>query len=140
MKISQSKKPSYSTEIRFVYQQGKPVAEDFMAEPATIAVRYQKKKTTIFAGLGDKKECADHSARSTAAFAIQKAIDLKRDHVSLCLGDINPEYHRSALEGAILGTYSFSKYQKEKPHQVKEIQIVSDSLSKKESNHLCRIG
>jgi leucyl aminopeptidase len=96
----------------------------------------QKKKATIYAGLGEKKECADHIVRSTAATAIQKALDLKRDHVSLYLGDINPEYHHSALEGAILGTYAFSKYQKEKPHQIKEIQLISGSLSKKDISNI----
>ena len=83
--------------------------------------------------LGWKKDsCTTHSIRSSSARAIQKAVDLKRDKVTIALPQSSlklPGADAAAMEGVILGSYKFSKYKKEKPAVINTLEVTDTGLS-----------
>lgn len=128
MKAKPVRSSRSSTEIRFVYKQKRPTVKDFEADAKKVTVRYEGRTTIVYAGLGEKKDLTPAIIRSAAAAAVRAVADLKRDTVALVLTDL-ADSHDAAVEGALLGSYAFTKYLSEKPHAVKSLDVVSDQLS-----------
>jgi len=133
MKIILTKTPRSSTHIRFITKEGASVIPDFQGEKGAIAVRYVKNDTDIYAGLGEQAKCSIHIVRATAAQAIRRAIELKRERVALVLPTrrecADTHAPAASLEGALMGIYSFSRYKSEKPVRIETLECSGAGLS-----------
>ncbi|MBD3391261.1 MAG: aminopeptidase [Chitinivibrionales bacterium] len=143
MKIKTASRPGSDTHIGFVLKGDmKNAIKDFEAEKDTITVRYKGKRTVIYCGLGERTECTSRTIRAAAAAGIKKAAELKRKAVSVldtpvdCRSDACA---RAAIEGALLGAYSFSKYKSKKPAAVTGIEFVTKEISSQEANDIFRL-
>lgn len=132
MKLSITESAKLDTIITFIFENSNNKPQDFEGKNSKITIRYDKKKTIIYCGLGDKKGCNNDILRASAANAIKKVISLKRTKVSITFPKVTKKSIelKSIVEGAILGTYSFQKYKSEKNTEVKSIEFVSDTLTK----------
>jgi leucyl aminopeptidase len=85
-------------------------------------------KRLLVVGLGPRRELSAESVRRAAATAVRRAGDLGARIVATALvGDGLPARTRAqaVAEGAILGTYSFDRYKKEKSDKaVEELLVV----------------
>ena len=83
----------------------------------------------VVAGLGGRKDLGAEMVRRAAAAGLRRARDLGARTVALeVLGDRLPPRERAhaAVEGAILGTYVFDRYKREKSDKVVEaLRVVS---------------
>jgi len=132
MNITQSQKPHFPTRLIFVTRENKPLLPDYDADKNAIAVRYDAGNTLIYAGLGNASACTVHTIRTAAAKAVQKAIDIKRQSVSLLLPPtslVGPAGPYACLEGALMGSYFFAKYKSEKPAVMQSIDCVGGALT-----------
>jgi leucyl aminopeptidase len=85
-------------------------------------------KRVLVVGLGPKRELTGESVRRAAATAVRRARDLgARIVATALLGEGLPARTRAqaVAEGAILGTYSFDRYKREKSNRVvEELRVV----------------
>ena len=132
MKIKLSKTPRFPTHIIFISEENAREIPDFQGETGEITVRYENDMASIYTGVGKKESCTTHSIRSSSARAIQKAVDLKRDKVTIELPQSSlklPGADTAAMEGVILGSYKFSKYKNEKPAIINTLEVTDTDLS-----------
>lgn len=131
MKIKLSNKQNYSTAVVFVHQDTKDAVQDFQGKSGETTVRYENSSTIIYCGLGEKATCTAADFRIASAKGSQKAIELKRDKISLQIpknanGD---EISKAVIEGAVLGSYKFITYKSEKPFQITQIELIGSELN-----------
>ena len=132
MNLTLSRQPRFPTRLSFLVKKERLDIPDFTGDAGEIAVRYEQKTAVIYCGLGEKKSCTPGKLRAAAAGGIRKALELKRDAVSL----IAPEEKlcgkaggRAAVEGALLGAYRFVKYKSEKPVALAKLECVAPALT-----------
>jgi leucyl aminopeptidase len=126
MKIKSSKTAHFSTSILFKSKELSSDIFDFKGDAEEISVRYQNEQTLIYCGLGEKQLVTSTILRTTAALAIRKVIDLKRDQVSVLLDEeliTTPDAQKAVMEGIWLGSYKFDLYKSEKSHRVTTVEI-----------------
>lgn len=136
MQVTLSRKPTFQTHIVILTKEvGTKAIADFTAEINEIAVRYENKLTRIYCGLGDTSHCTPAIVRAAAARGIQKAAELKRKNCSLLTtfsGQPQRDNTRAAVEGALLGSYRFSKYKSQPSSALEAIEFVDRKMSKDE--------
>jgi len=134
MKIKLAENSTFTTKIKFIYQNSKETIPDFSGKSGETAVRYEKDSTIIYCGLGENTICTEFEIRAACAKGIQKAIDLKRDRVSVHVPQSSSaeEVSKAVIEGLILGAYKFSQYKSEKPSQISHIELIQSSLGSAE--------
>ena len=81
--------------------------------------------------MGERDSVSTAIIRNVSAKAIQKAIELKRDRISVVLPspDALAESGKAIIEGIILGSYKFDKYRSEKAHQVGTVELIGNISS-----------
>src|SRR2546422_1069145 len=103
-------------------------AESFKAKAGQVMHVHTGKSRVVVAGLGPRAETTLEVLRRSAAAALRRARDLgARTVAAEVLGDRLPAPQRAQalVEGALLGTYTFDRYKKEKPERaVEELRIV----------------
>jgi leucyl aminopeptidase len=107
-------------------------AERFEGKPGQLTHFYTAgrlpAKRVMVVGLGARNAVTAESIRRAAAAALRRARDLGARAVSIeVLGDRLPARQRAhaVVEGAILGTYTFDRYKKEKTEKfVEELRVV----------------
>src|SRR5213083_2464789 len=103
-------------------------AERFKARAGQVTHVHAGKRRVVVAGLGRRAETTLEVLRRGAAAALRRARDLgARTVAAEVLGDRLPARERAQalVEGALLGTYSFDRYKKEKPERaVEELRVV----------------
>src|SRR3989442_7988418 len=103
-------------------------AESFKAKAGQVMHVHTGKSRVVVAGLGPRAEMTLEVLRRGAAAALRRARDLgARTVAAEVLGDRLPAPQRAQalVEGALLGTYTFDRYKKEKPERaVEELRIV----------------
>ena len=103
-------------------------AERFKAKAGQVTHVHAGKRRVVVAGLGRRAETTLEVVRRGAAGALRRARDLgARTVAAEVLGDRLPARERAQalVEGALLGTYTFDRYKKEKPERaVEELRIV----------------
>lgn len=126
MKIKVSKSIHFSSQIQFLFKEEVTDIPDFMAEAGEIGVRYSGQNTIIYGGMGERNSASTAIIRTVSAKAIQKAIELKRDKISVVIpsSDTLAESGKTIIEGIILGSYKFDKYRSEKAHQVDTVELI----------------
>ena len=102
-------------------------AESFKAKPGQVMHVHAGKRRVVVAGLGPRAETTLEVLRRGAAAALRRARDLgARTVAAEVLGDGLPAPQRAQalVEGALLGTYTFDRYKKEKPERaVEELRV-----------------
>lgn len=139
MKVTVSKSPRYDTRILFLTEEKKNKINDFEGKKDEITIRYKDRQTFIYCGLGRKKKCTDSTIRTAAGRAVRKATELKRKKVSLVDPGISRginTFAKALLEGAILASYSFTKYKTEKPETLQTFELVTQAVSKREAQNV----
>jgi leucyl aminopeptidase len=141
MKLKHSDVITSSTQIHFVFQSDTGSIPDFQGKSGDITVRYEKAATIVYCGLGDKALCTNTEYRIAALKGIQKAMELKRDKVSIVIPeqDATPEIARGIIEGTLLGAYKFSIYKSEKPFQVASAEIIHCPLDNTEFKNIIAV-
>ncbi len=132
MKITISEQAQYSTQIVFIFEGSKPSIVDFEGKKEEISVRYNNENTKIYCGLGPKKNCTDEIVRSAAGVAIRKGADLKRSELSVIVPVLKRKGVRAAqaaVEGILLGSYTFTKYKSDNKTSIKKVEVVTKDLS-----------
>jgi leucyl aminopeptidase len=106
-------------------------AEKFQAKAAQVTHLHTGGRLpsggVVVVGLGARKDTTPEVLRRAAAAGLRRARDLGARAVALeVLGDRVPARQRAhaVVEGAILGTYTFDRYKKEKPEKVVETLTV----------------
>jgi leucyl aminopeptidase len=133
MKVSISDTPKHLTHIVYISEEEKQRVPDFSGKKNEVHVIYDNKKAIIYCGIGEKKNITDAVIRNSTAYAIQKALELKREEVSvLIFWDNKKTYWKEALEGCILGSYKFTKYKTEKEPTITSINLVGKNINNKE--------
>ena len=99
----------------------------------------------VVVGLGKRAETTPETVRRAAAAAVRRARDLGARAVATeVLGDRLPARARAqaVVEGAILGTYTFDRYKREKSDkQVQTLQLAEpDGRHRREAAHGARRG
>jgi leucyl aminopeptidase len=131
MKIKLSNSQNYPTLIVFVHQGENTAVQDFLGKSGETTVRYDKSSTIIYCGLGEKTSFTASDLRIASAKGSQRAIELKRDKISLLIPKISNgiEISKAVIEGVILGSYKFSTYKSEKPFQISQIELIDSELN-----------
>ncbi len=131
MKVKLSERQHYSTSINFVMQDEEPSIQDFSGKVGETTIRYSDSATIIYCGLGEQNEYSLSNVRVASAKGIQRAIELKRDSISLIIPkNIKSEgLSKAIIEGAILGSYKFSNYKTEKPFLINQIELIGSELN-----------
>jgi leucyl aminopeptidase len=115
---------------------------DFEAGKKDVTVRYDGKKAVVLCGLGPIESLSAGIIRSAAASGIRKALSLKRSEISLVIpasaGNV-PHPWRPMLEGAVLGSYSFVKYKKEKGTQLSALELCGEGLAQREAGRVLAV-
>lgn len=86
-------------------------------------------RRVVVVGLGKRAETSAETVRRAAAAGLRRARDLGARHVAVeVLGDRLPARQRaqSVVEGAILGTYTFDRYKREKVEKIVETLRVAE--------------
>ena len=103
-------------------------AERFKAKAGQVTHVHAGKRRVVVAGLGRRAETTLEVLRRAAAGALRRARDLgARTVAAEVLGDRLPARDRAQalVEGALLGTYTFDRFKKEKPERVvDELRVV----------------
>jgi len=135
MKVTLSRTPTHDTRIILLAKEAvKNIIIDFSGDPGESTVRYEKKATLIYCGLGETMACTTAVVRTAAAKGVQKALELKRTALSLVTPDA-PEaqaWNTASLEGALLGSYRFSKYKSQRPAGIDALECVDRALTRKD--------
>jgi leucyl aminopeptidase len=145
MKLKIAKTAHFSTHLLFRIKGESPVLVDFIADKGDVTVRYEANRAFIYCGLGAEADVTAAIVRSVAAQGIRKALQLKRGDVSIVVPSKSgrgEEFWQSALEGAVLGAYSFSKYKSDKATALASIELVSETATPAEAQRalsLCEI-
>ncbi len=131
MKIKVSKSRHFASQIQFLFKEVNPQIPDFKGEAGEVVVRYAEHDTIIYAGMGEKDSLSTAILRNVSAKAIQKAIELKRDKISVIFppSDTLAQSSKAITEGIILGSYKFDKYRSEKTHQVDTVELIGNMSS-----------
>ncbi len=130
MKLTIAKNPHFQTQVTFVSQDDTVNrVVDFEAGKNTVTVRYEGKKAVIYCGMGKKSECSSATVRSAAASGIRQALTLKRSEVSI-IEPSQKEFRGAAVEGALLASYSFDKYKKDKATLLDALELVGEGIDK----------
>jgi leucyl aminopeptidase len=140
MDVKLVKTTRFKTQVQFITAEDKGKPQDFNGKKNEISVRYINDNTIIYCGLGNTDECNNNKLRTAAAYSIQKAIELKRTAIAFIspqLSDISVE---SIIEGAILGSYSFTEYKSEKPHSIKKVELVCKTAKSKYTKNTIAIS
>ncbi len=126
MKLKVSKSIHFSTQIQFLFKEEVTGIPDFMAEAGEICVRYSGQNTIIYGGMGERNSVSTAIIRNVSAKAIQKAIELKRDKISVVIpsSDTLAKSGKAIIEGIILGSYKFDKYKSEKALQIANVELI----------------
>ena len=102
-------------------------AEKFQAKTGQVTYLHTGRRlppgAIVVVGLGARKDTTAEVLRRAAAAGVRRARDLGARVVAVeVLGDRLPARQRAhaVVEGAILGTYTFDRYKKEKPEKVVE--------------------
>lgn len=135
MKVTLSHKPTFQTRIVLLAKEGVKNITDFSGDVNEIAVRYENKYTTIYSGLGEKSLGTPAIVRTAAAKGVQKALELKRKTVSLITPYVENGSHDcavAAIEGALLGSYRFSKYKSQQSPALGTIECIDQKMTKDE--------
>jgi leucyl aminopeptidase len=133
MQITLSHKPNFQTLIVPLAKDEVKNIPDFSGDVNETAVRYEKKHTIIYCGLGEKATCTPGIVRTAAAKGVQKALELKRKTVSLITHGVkkgSSENSIAAVEGALLGSYRFSKYKSQRQPALSAIECIDHILTK----------
>jgi leucyl aminopeptidase len=143
MKLIIAKVPHHSTVLTFLTKEELRFAniQDFEAEKKEVTIRYEGKKALIYCGLGSKNVLSPAVIRRAAATGIRKALSRKRSGVSVMLpGAVLPGFSgpawSAALEGALLGAYSFDKYKKEKATPLSELELCGENIPVREASRV----
>jgi leucyl aminopeptidase len=124
-------------------------AERFQAKPGAVTHLHVadgfRASRVVVAGLGGRKDSGAEMIRRAAAAALRRARDLGARTVALeLLGDRLPPRERAhaVVEGAILGTYVFDRYKREKSDKVVEILrvVAADGRQAREITEGARRG
>src|SRR5499427_2636860 len=120
-------------------------AEKFSAKAGQVTHAHADGRRIVVAGLGPRAETTSEVLRRAAAAAVRRARDLgARTVAAEVLGDRMTARQRAqaVVEGAILGTYYFDRYKKEKPERtVSELSIVEpDARRAREARDGARRG
>jgi leucyl aminopeptidase len=132
MRVTVSRKPTLPTRLTLTTKDASKNVVDFSGDEGELIVRYENNVAAIYCGLGENKTCTPAAIRAAAAKGVQKALDLKRNAVSLmCAGNTacGDAGNLAALEGALLGAYRFVKYKSEKPVGLDRLECVGDGFS-----------
>ena len=101
-------------------------------------------RRVVVTGLGRRRDLDAEAVRRAASAGLRRARDLGARTVALeVLGDGLPprQRARSAVEGAILGTYTFERYKKEKTDKrVETLSVVADGRQAREVAEGARVG
>ncbi|MBI2159285.1 MAG: leucyl aminopeptidase [Candidatus Rokubacteria bacterium] len=103
-------------------------AEKFKAKAGQVTHVHALGRRVVVAGLGPRAETTAEGVRRAAAAGVRRARDLGALTVACeVLGDRLPARQRAqaVVEGALLGTYAFERYKKEKADRVvEELRVV----------------
>ena len=103
-------------------------AERFKAKAGQVTHVHAGKRRVVVAGLGRRAETTLEVVRRAAAGALRRARDLgARTVAAEVLGDRLPARERAQalVEGALLGTYTFDRFKREKSERVvEELRVV----------------
>jgi len=103
-------------------------AEKFKAKAGQVMHLHALGRRVVVAGLGARAETTAEVLRRAAAAGVRRARDLgARTVATEVLGDRLPARQRAqaVVEGALLGTYAFERYKKEKADRVvEELRLV----------------
>ncbi|HEX7511441.1 MAG TPA: leucyl aminopeptidase [Chitinivibrionales bacterium] len=141
MKIKTSKTAHASTQLFFFAKGLAPMVTDFSGEKNELIVLYGATKgsaTSIYCGLGEAGSVTSAVVRTAAAKAAHKALELKRTDFSLHAPRVpaGQGFWPAALEGALLGSYKFTKYKKDKGAAIASIEIVGEEISPAEAQRV----
>ncbi|HXU88049.1 MAG TPA: leucyl aminopeptidase [Methylomirabilota bacterium] len=124
-------------------------AERFQAKPAQVTHVHTAGKLparrVVVVGLGKRSELTLETVRRAASAALRRARDLGARVVAIeTLGERLPAAARAhaVTEGAILGSYTFDRYKREKPEKrVEELRVVEvDGRRRREASEGARTG
>ncbi|MDG5814061.1 leucyl aminopeptidase family protein [Chitinispirillales bacterium ANBcel5] len=135
MKINLSKTAHFQTQIIPIAQNSNSKIVDFSGKKTETALRYEGESAKIYCGVGEQKDISSRVLRSAVARGVQIALEAKRSQVSLILSDkewLNDELASSCIEGALLGSYKFSKYKSEPPVLLQDLEIITETLNENE--------
>jgi len=125
MKLSISKTAHAETQICFLTKNNSAGVADFEAGKKEVTVRYEGKTAIIYCGLGEDANVSAAIIRKAAASGVRRALELKRTRVSVT----PPAQWEPALEGIVLGSYSYDKYKTEKKQELVSCELVSASVT-----------
>jgi leucyl aminopeptidase len=123
-------------------------AEKFQSKPGQLTHVHTAGRAPaarlIVVGLGPRRELTAEIVRRSASAALRRARDLGARAVAAQLfGDRVPVRQRAhaLVEGAILGTYTFDRYKREKTDkQVDELRVVAESRDARDAEQGARTG
>ena len=142
MKFTLSKHLSHSTVLTFVTKEDLkllPKIQDFEAEKKEIAIRYDSRKAIVYCGLGVRDDVGPAVIRRAAASGLRQALSKKRPDVSVVAPAASggvAEPWRPALEGALLGAYSFVKYKKDKGTALSALELCGETVPQREAGRV----
>jgi leucyl aminopeptidase len=138
MKLKLAKTAHTSACIIFRVKGEGPALVDFPGERDTLTIRYKDNRASIYCGLGEEGSVNPAIVRKAAGQAVRKALQLKHGDVSLVIpvkGEWRERFWKPALEGAILGAYSFTKYKNEKGTSLASVELVAEAATSAEAQH-----
>ena len=121
-----------STIVQFVPEDSAGSIPDFTGEVDQITIRYREEKTLVYCGIGPAKECTASFLRSASARAARAVLKLKRDILACRVPELSLDSHtveQAIIEGILLGGYQFDKYRSEKNHKLKQLELISGTLT-----------
>jgi len=136
MNITVSTTPANDTHLVFLPEESTSKPPDFSGKIDETAIRYQGQNPRIYCGIGKSAAVTADIVRTAAALGIRKAAELKRDSVSLLeprMKGLTKSWSLALVEGALLGSYTFTKYKSEKTTALRSLEFVGRSISAKEA-------
>ncbi len=130
MNIQIAETASYPVVIRFITAKDAEDIVDFEGKSGTVTIRYNEKNCVLYIGIGDN-DFSTEEVRNSIASAIRQICGLKNSKVSIEL--IKADDTAAAVEGVILGNYSFDKYRSEKPVHISDLELVNADESQLET-------
>lgn len=132
MNVSVSTSAKHDTHLVFLPEESKSLPADFFGKKDETAIRYQGKNTVIYCGIGKSAALTGDIVRTAAAQGVRKASELKRTGASLIepsVKGLGKHLAIALIEGAVLGSYTFTKYKSEKSAPVQSVEYVGKILS-----------
>lgn len=139
MKVNVMESPGADTVIQLIVKENADTVLDFEGNKNEVAVRYSDTRTIIYCGLGERDACNDTAIRSAAAAGTRKANDLKRTKAAIVQPagiECSDSSGAALLEGALLGSYTFTKHMSGKKTVLTGLEISNTVLSKKEAQSI----